>query len=123
MRRRRRRARKKYWSGGVYSRIRTTVDILYMTKAELSADGVSSIWLAAQGGHAKCIVGLIKLGADVNQAANNRATPLYIAARNGKHECVLHALFLGWTILHHKPRMRNVFAGARTQLDSGCTWI
>ena len=49
--------------------------------------------MASQNGHAEGDLLLGKEGIDVNQAANDGATPLFLASQNGHAECV--TLLLG----------------------------
>jgi ankyrin repeat protein len=53
-----------------------------------SADGVCTVWLAAQFGHVHYIKALVNLNADPNQAAKNGATPAYAATQVGNVDCV-----------------------------------
>ncbi len=52
------------------------------------------MFVAAQNGHSQCIEVLHRLGADVNKAKNDGATPTLIAAAKGHSQCieVLHRL-------------------------------
>merc|ERR1712166_879330 len=53
-----------------------------------SADGVSSVWMAAQKGHTEVVKVLAGFGADVKQADNNGHSPVWKAAQKGHTEVI-----------------------------------
>ena len=52
----------------------------------LTADGITSLWIAAQNGHTEIVQALLASGADPNKSCGKYGTPLDVAHAQGHSE-------------------------------------
>ena len=57
-----------------------------------STKELSGVYVAAEKGHADCILKLVSAGGDVNKCDHDGRSPIYIAASSGHSACVSQLL-------------------------------
>ena len=114
----------KAWDDALYKRVCPNNDkkkvMAILAVDHETASGYTSLMMAAESGHERCSLELLKAGAAVNHAAADGFTALMVAAQNGHEGCALVLLKAGATANHSSKSGRTALMQACQSGHEGC---